>query len=731
MSECHPRVNQYYNLTWDDWGMPIVKADSMVGLCRGWGFAQTFLNPNLLLLAYLRGQGRSAEYVGAHSGPGLSNITKQPQGVDYLQSDILVRSMQIPQLAEKAWAVQDDEIKACLEAFAEGINECRDDYSERFDSRLRGAEKITPQAVLCHTLNILLGFQMTLRLPTIASWMQGGGVTLPSWQDFANIGSNGCAIGERKSKDGHPMLVINPHTQWDVDLNVFTEARLELTNGSGFCFQGAAMLGWPTPIMGCNAHLGYGGTINTQSGITFYELTTDNGKFEFDGVIHNLSLSKETIKVCTENGVENSHQHVVAFSRQHNAHAIAVRDEKLLLINISSRSNFYLLRQLVDMMQVQNLTDFQGALKQHQLPLFNIIYAGRDEQDQSGHIHFSWHTLAPHRDKGTWFDWWQVLDGHFSDNIPHGQVSYDELLICTDPDSGWLQNCNDSPHFATLPSPFNPVNYPDWLCPVFSNIRGQSFSRLLTDQEQFDLDSFTTAKLSTRVELALRVIPQLCEAIDESCSQTLKVCKKILIDWDCHTNPESRGAYLFLHWLLNLDIVDSNASPLFSDSYDQALAAEAKHHMEALEKPGKIADMTHALTTLEKAAGILMEEGHDLDVAWGKALTMSYGKYTFPAVGGPGDPMGIISAIPLKPVLRPFIKGGILPANRIENEGGETFVMVVQFTTEGVEGGSFVSYGQSSLPDSKHFGDQLELLSRRQLRPFRITKQQSSGRNNE
>jgi acyl-homoserine-lactone acylase len=110
---------------------------------------------------------------------------------------------------------------------------------------------------------------------------------------------------------------------------------------------------------------------------------------------------------------------------------------------------------------------------------------------------------------------------------------------------------------------------------------------------------------------------------------------------------------------------------------------------------------------------------------------MSYGKYTFPAVGGPGDPMGIISAIPLKPVLRPFIKGGILPANRIENEGGETFVMVVQFTTEGVEGGSFVSYGQSSLPDSKHFGDQLELLSRRQLRPFRINKQQSSGRDNE
>ena len=721
MSECRTRVSQHYHLIWDEWGMPTIKADSMAGLCRGWGFAQAFLNPNLLLLAYLRGQGRSAEYVGAHSGVGASNLTKQPNGVDFLQSDVMVRSLQIPQLADEAFEMQDDEVKACLRAFAAGINECRDGHSKRFDSRLRGVA-ITPQAVLGHTLNTLIGFQMMLRLPTIAAWMQGGGAKLPSWQDFANAGSNGCAIGSTKSIEGHPMLVINPHTQWDVDLNTFTEARLELTDGSDFCFQGAAMLGWPAPMMGCNAHLGYGGTVNTQSGITFYELGTDNGQFELDGVKQSLGLHEEVIKVRTEDGDQEVHQHVVAYSSAHNAHAIAIRDEKLLLINVASRGNVNLLRQLLDMMRAQSLTGFQAALKHHQLPLFNTIYAGRDSQDQSGHIHFSWNTLAPQREKGTWADWWHVLDGHHSSNIAQGQVSYDQLLKCADPDSGWLQNCNDSPHFATLPSPFDPADHPDWLCPIYSNIRGQSYSRLLTEREQFDLDSFTAAKFSTRIELALRVLPQLCEAINGSCGQTLQVCKQILLSWDCNTNPDSKGAYLFLHWLLNLGIVDPNASPFFSDSYDQTLAADSEHYMDSLQKPGKIADMTHALATLETAAAILTEEGHQLDVAWGDALTMSHGKYSFPAVGGPGDPMGIVSAIPLKSDLRPFIKGGALSANRIENEGGETFVMVVQFTPEGAEGGSFVSYGQSSHPDSKHFGDQLELVSRRQLRPFKIKK---------
>jgi len=84
--------------------------------------------------------------------------------------------------------------------------------------------------------------------------------------------------------------------------------------------------------------------------------------------------------------------------------------------------------------------------------------------------------------------------------------------------------------------------------------------------------------------------------------------------------------------------------------------------------------------------------------------------------------MGIISAIPLKPSLRPQIKAGVLPANRIENDGGETFVMLVEFTPEGARGGAFLSYGNSSIYQHTNNGDQLELLAKRQLSPFFINK---------
>ena len=147
MSECNPRKTRSYQLQWDEWGMPIISSTTMSGLCQGWGFAQTFLNPNLLLLAYLRGQGRSAEYVGAHSDFGASNLTKQPDGVDFLQSDVLVRSLQIPQLADEAWSNQDDEVKDCITAngnkTAQGIIDSLIDLGDDWMSGLMNDDDIT------------------------------------------------------------------------------------------------------------------------------------------------------------------------------------------------------------------------------------------------------------------------------------------------------------------------------------------------------------------------------------------------------------------------------------------------------------------------------------------------------------------------------------------------------------------------------------------------------------
>jgi len=90
MPECQLRTTKNYQLQWDEWGVPTIKAQTMQGLFEGSGFAQAFLNHNLLLIAYLRARGKSAEYLGEHSGLGSNLMTKQPNDVDYLMVDKMV-----------------------------------------------------------------------------------------------------------------------------------------------------------------------------------------------------------------------------------------------------------------------------------------------------------------------------------------------------------------------------------------------------------------------------------------------------------------------------------------------------------------------------------------------------------------------------------------------------------------------------------------------------------------
>lgn len=725
-----------YTLDWDEWGTPSIEAADWPKAMHGFGYAQAYAHPNLLMVAMLRGQGIAAEVLGQHSGLPEQGLTKQPNGVDYIASDRLVWQLDVAQLGRDYWQQQDPDMGSQVQSFCDGINACRVEHKHRFDERFHHLDDVTPNMVMAHVAHILVGFQVMIRQPTIVQWMQGAQPVLPSWSDFAGAGSNACVIGPSKSTHGHPMLACNPHTQWDVDLNTFTEAHISLA-GRGYV--GATMVGWPGLLMACNAQQGFAGTVNTQSSLSFYQLAVTDGQFALDGVNHALSRKPHTIKCLEADGSHSLHPQEQCWSQQHQAFAMAQRpttaqppareQQDMLLMAYAARPHGQVLRQLFDMTCATSLAQFQTAQRQHQLPMFNILYAGRDEADDQGHIQYSFHSMPPARERGTWSDWWQVLDGEDSANICSGLTPYEALFQHQDADSGWYQNCNDSPYSCTLPAPFNAEDYPAWLAPVYTNFRAQNYSRSLASHGSFDFDEFVAAKFSTRVELADRLLPQLLAAIaaitehaEHEQTSLLQQCAQVLTQWDRQTQPNSRGSYLFLQWVLHQPIEDAVASPLFADQWDYELAANAQHCLESLNTPNQLADINAAVEALVAAAQGIQAQGLALDVAWQQAVDLQHGKYQVPAVGGPGDPLGIISAIPVNPSLRPQIKGGTLVANRIENDGGETFVMMVEFTPQGARGGTFLSYGSSSVYADQHNGDQLELLAKRQLRAFSINK---------
>lgn len=717
-----------YSLDWDQYATPHIVGSNWPCVMQGFGYAQAYLHPNLLMSALVRAQGIAAQTLGQHSGSPIQGLTKQPQGVDYLQSDLLVWQLDIANLGKDYWQQQDVKMALQIEAFCGGINACREEFPDRFDDRFASIGHITPCMVMAHVAHILVGFQVMIRQPTLMQWLQGSEPVMPSWSDFGGAGSNACVIGPSKSQDGHPMLACNPHTQWDVDLNTFTEVHLEVA-GQGYV--GATMVGWPGLLMACNAHQGFAGTVNTQSSLSFYQLSVKSDRFAVGGDDYRLERKLKQIKCLQEDGQFSVHEQDQCWSERHQAFAMAKRDiatekEQMLLMSYTARPYGQTLRQLFDMTCATSLEDFQTAQKQHQLPMFNILYAGRDQADNQAHIQYSFHSMPAERDKGSWADWWQVLDGHENDNICSGLTPYAAMFQHQDASSGWYQSCNDSPYSCTLPSPFDPQDYPAWLAPVYTNFRAQNYSRVLSGTDKFDFETFVAAKFSTRVELADRILPQLLLSIDEQPRHPqralLEQCAVVLNQWDRLTEPTSQGAYLFLQWLLQQNIADAIASPLFTDNWDFNLASDPHDYLKSLNTPNQLANIANALEALVQAAGNLKQQGYALDVAWKDAVVLKHGEYQVPAVGGPGDPMGIIAAIPIDPSLRPKIKAGDLPANRIENDGGETFVMMVEFTPEGARGGVFLSYGNSSVYQNPHNGDQLELLSKRRLRPFSINK---------
>ncbi|MCA1748692.1 MAG: penicillin acylase family protein, partial [Sphingomonadales bacterium] len=93
-------------ISWDQWGVPHIDAQSAVAANYALGWAQAQGRPDQLLELLGQGRGRAAEYWGE----------------DYFEGDALMWRVGIPQALDALFAAQGPGYQARLNGYAAGIN---------------------------------------------------------------------------------------------------------------------------------------------------------------------------------------------------------------------------------------------------------------------------------------------------------------------------------------------------------------------------------------------------------------------------------------------------------------------------------------------------------------------------------------------------------------------------------------------------------------------------------
>lgn len=652
-------------ILWDRWGVPHVFAGSDEELGWGFGWAQAHSHGDKVLMLYGLARGEGAEHWGER----------------YLSSDRLMHTVGIPEQGASDLDAQTAETRGYLRAFADGFNAYARAHPERIADSVEAVLPVTPEDLLRHMHRFMFTFVAVTG--TTPPPVGTDGMPFPR-----RPGSNAWAIAPSRSASGNAMLLQNPHLSWHDDLQLFYEAHLV---GPGMDAYGVALIGFPTLVIGFNDRMGWTHTVNTVDALDTYRLTLAPGGYRFDGAVRPFETASRTLRVKGADGEVREEE--LAIRRSVHGPVIESDGGSAVALRTTSLQAGGALRQFREMARARSLAEFEAALRGMQLPMFNVIYADRD-----GRILYQFGGRVPRRPSGDFAFWQTAVAGDTSATLWSDVLGYDELPRIVDPPSGFVQNSNAPPWFATLPSPLDPARFPAYLSPRFLSFREQRALEMLTGDASIGFDELLAMRHSTRMLLADRVLDELIPAARASGLPSAVQAAGVLERWDRSAEPESRGAVLFDVW--TRDVMPAG-DRFFSRKWDPA---------DPIATPDDLADLPGAVAALARAAEAVQRVFGAMDVPWGEVNRFSA---ELPGRGAPGDPLGVFQVN----VFAPRERGGaFLPVF------GDTYVAAVEFTPRGPRALSILSYGNASQPGSPHVGDQLPLLARREMRPVWRTR---------
>jgi acyl-homoserine-lactone acylase len=650
---------------WDTYGVPHIFAKDRNGLAYAFGWAQMQNHGDLLLRLVAQARGRGAEYLGP----------------DYLDEDRWVWTLDLRGAAQRALDAQPPEMRAHLEAFVAGINAFAKAHPTLIGDSVRAVLPVEPVDVMAHLNRVLY-----------ARFISSPQRTRDDARAWRDRGSNAWAVAPKRSASGHTLLLQNPHLPWS-DLFTWIEAQYV---APGVNLSGAALVLSPVLEIAFNDQLGWTHTVNTQDGEDLYELRLSGEGYLFDGAVRPFETSTHVFRVKQGDG--SFRDDTVRVRRS--VHGPVLEDKPgkavaLADVGLHGPPLEQALTQWWNMGRARNFAEFLAAIRPNQISGQNITYGDRD-----GHIMVFYGGNNPVHARGDRAYWAGIVLGDSSSTLWTSLHSFDDMPKTVDPPSGWVQNANDPPWWATFPPVVRPQDFPPYIASRVMAFRPQQSANLLDADSSITWDEFLRYKNSTRMLLADRLLDDLLPAAKASPMENVRAAATILESWDRQADSASKGAVLFTEWWAEY-LRRRRGQRVYTTPWSEQAPRTT---------PDGLADTATAVAALGAASDSIIKRYGAADVAWGTVYRLRRDGLDLPANGAESQ-YGVFRVLG-------YSKD---PDGKFSATGGTSWVAAVEFANP-VRAVSIVGYGNASRTGSKHRADQLALFARKEFKPVWRTR---------
>lgn len=674
----------------DDWGVAHVKGKTDADAVFGMAYAQAEDDFNRVETNYLTNLGRTAEAEGAGA------IWADLRAKLYMQPDALKAHY----AKSPAW------LKALMDAWADGLNFYLATHPE---TKPRVITRFEPWMALSFTEGSIGGDIERISLKELEAFY-GGTRSAALENPFAfkePSGSNGIAIGPKITRDGHALLLINPHTSF------FFRSELQMTSEQGLNAYGAVTWGQFFIYQGFNAHAGWMHTSSTVDVVDEFAETIIRtpGTLMYRYGKEARPVKVETIAVPFKGADGAMQSRSFTVYRTHHGPIVRADGDKWIAFAmmhkpVEALQQSFLRTKQNDLASFLKVADTFKANSSN-----NTLFA--DDKGATAYLHPQ---FIPRRDDR--FDYSQAVDGSNPATDWKGLHALTEAPRVVSPGQGWVFNVNDGPWWGAGAESPKAAAYPKYMDATGRNPRTDHATLVLSGAGDMTLESLVSRAYDPFLPAFDRLIPTLVRAYEGApASDPLKARLgdqvAALKAWDRRWSKASTETSLAVFW----------GEALWAKAAPAAKAAK----MSVWDYMATTSSDGDRLAALSEASDRLVADFGSWKTPWGEINRFQ--RLNGDIVqqfrdDGPSIPVPFTSA--QWGSLASFGAKRYPGTKRYYGTSGNSFVAAVEFGPK-VRAVAVSAGGESGHPDSKHFLDQAQRYADGNLRPVYFYPEQLQG----